>query len=60
MSGFKIKNISYDDKGNANIELANRSDIEEVKKYFDTLYDLPATVAFKNDKILIIVKHQRP
>jgi hypothetical protein len=56
VGGYKIKNIVYDDKGNAQIELAFKTDVPEALKYLDTLKDLPAKVKESEGKIIITIK----
>jgi hypothetical protein len=56
VSGYKIKNSTYDDKGNAHVELATRSDIPEAMKYLESLDTLPAKVKVLDNKIIITPK----
>jgi hypothetical protein len=53
ISGYKIKNTSYDAKGNAYIELAFSSDIKDAMKYLENLDNLPTEVEIKDNKIFV-------
>lgn len=49
ISGIKIKNIDYDIKGNAEIELAKKSDLEEALKILKDVKTLSKKVSISID-----------
>lgn len=53
VAGYKIKETSYDNKGNALVQLAFISDLEDAIDYLNKLDTLPSKVEIKDNKIFI-------
>lgn len=55
VAGFKIKETSYDNKGNALVQLSFTNDLQDAMKYLNGLDTLPTKVEIKDNKIFIHV-----
>lgn len=53
VAGYKIKETTYDSKGNALVQLSFISDLQDAVKYLNDLDSLPTKVEIKDNKIFI-------
>lgn len=53
VAGYKIKETTYDSKGNATVQLSFTSELKDALEYLNSLDNLPAKIEIKDNKLLI-------